>query len=81
MLVKWGKNAKATGYEIQYSTSSTFATANQKIKITGAANVSRTIKSLTAKKRYYVRIRTYKTVTGIGTKYSVWSAVKNVVTK
>lgn len=80
MLVKWGKNAKATGYVIQYSTSSTFASGNKTVTVKGAATVSKTISSLTAKKRYYVRIRTYKTVGGKNY-YSVWSAVKNVTTK
>ena len=42
--------------------------------------VSRTIGNLKAKKKYYVRIRTYKTV-GKTTYYSSWSASKNVTTK
>ena len=80
MLVKWGRNAKATGYVIQYSTNSKFASGNRSVTVKGAATVSRTISSLTAKKRYYVRIRTYKTVSGKNY-YSAWSAVKKVVTK
>lgn len=80
MLVKWGKNAKATGYQIQYSTSSTFASGNKSVTVKGSSTVSKTITSLTAKKRYYVRIRTYKTVSGKNY-YSAWSAVKNVTTK
>ena len=41
---------------------------------------STTIKKLKAKKTYYVRIRTYKTVQG--KKYSsTWSKVKSVKTK
>ncbi len=80
MLVKWDRNAAATGYVIQYSTSSKFASGNKTVTVKGAANVSRTISSLTAKKRYYVRVRTFKTV-GRKNYYSAWSAVKNVVTK
>ncbi len=80
MLVKWGKNAKATGYQIQYSLNSKFASGNKTVTVKGAATVSKTITSLTAKKRYYVRVRTYKTVGGTNY-YSTWSAVKNVVTK
>ena len=42
--------------------------------------VSTKIKKLKAKKKYYVQIRTYKTVNG--TKYySAWSAKKSVKTK
>ena len=80
MLVKWGKNAKATGYQIQYSTSSTFAAGNKTVTFKGAATVSKTIRNLRAKKRYYVRIRSYKTVSGKNY-YSAWSAVKKLTTK
>ena len=80
MTVKWGKNAKATGYQIQYSLNSKFASGNKTVTVKGAAAVSKTISSLTAKKRYYVRVRTYKTVSGKNY-YSAWSAVKNVITK
>ena len=80
MLVKWGKNAKATGYIIQYSTSSKFASGNKTVTVKGAAAVSKTITNLTAKKKYYVRVRTYKAVGGKNY-YSAWSAAKNVTTK
>ena len=77
MTVKWAKNSTATGYEIQYSTSSTFASGNKKVTVTEASTVSKVIGSLTKGKTYYVRIRTYKTVSG--TKYySAWSAKKSL---
>ena len=77
MTVKWAKNSKATGYEIQYSTSKTFASGNKTVKITSKATVSKVIGSLTKGRTYYVKIRTYKTVSG--TKYySAWSAKKSV---
>ena len=77
MTVKWGKNAKANGYQIQYSLSSSFASGNKAVTITSASTVSRVIGSLTKGKTYYVRIRTYKTVGS--TKYwSEWSAKKSV---
>ena len=80
MTVKWGKNAKGTGYQIQYSTSKTFASGNKTVNITKAATVSKVIGSLTKGKTYYVRIRTYKTVGS--TKYwSAWSAAKGVKIK
>ena len=41
---------------------------------------SSTIKKLKAKKKYYVRIRTYKTVNGKKI-YSDWSKSKKVTTK
>ncbi len=77
MTVKWGKNAKATGYEIQYSTSKTFASGNKTVTAAGASTVSKVITGLTKGKTYYVRIRSFKTVTS--TKYrSAWSTVKSV---
>ena len=74
--IKWGKNAKATGYEIWYSTSSSFSTKKTKA-ITKYTTVSTTLSSLTKGKTYYVKIRTYKTVSG-KKYYSAWSVVKTV---
>ena len=68
------------GYQIQYSTSSSFAKGNKTVTVKGASIVSKTITNLTAQKKYYVRIRTYKTVNG-KKYYSAWSAKKNVTTK
>lgn len=71
---------RVTGYQIQYSTSATFASGNKTVYVTSNKTASKAIKNLKAKKKYYVRIRTYKTVSG--TKYySDWSAKKYVTTK
>lgn len=77
MKVTWGKNSKATGYEIMYSTSKSFASGNKTVKIAKASTVSRGIGGLTKGKTYYVKMRTYKTVSG-KTYYSAWSVVKTV---
>lgn len=75
MTVKWGRNAKANGYQIQYSTDKTFKSGNKTVTISSAYTGSKVIGGLTKGKTYYVRIRTYKTVGS--TKYwSVWSAAK-----
>lgn len=84
--VTWNKQATKmatsyiTGYEIQYSTSSKFASGNKSVKVAKYSTLTKTISKLTAKKKYYVRIRTYKTVSGT-TYYSPWSASKYVTTK
>ena len=79
MTVTWGKNAKGTGYQIQYSSKSDFK--SQKTVIVGSAKtVSKTISGLAKKHKYYVRIRTYKT-SGKAKHYSAWSAAKTVKTK
>ena len=80
MTVKWSSNAKATGYQIQYSTSKTFASGNKTATATGASTVSKTITGLTKGKTLYVRIRTFKTVGG-KKYYSAWSAAKTVKVK
>ena len=78
--VTWTKDSKSIGYQIQYSTSSKFASGNKLVTVAKTGTTSKTISKLKAKKRYYVRVRTYKTVSG--TKYySGWSAKKSVKTK
>lgn len=80
LTVKWKKQAsQTTGYQIQYSSKSNFST--QKIvEVSGVSKTSKTITSLAKKRKYYVRIRTYKIVNG--TKYySTWSTVKTATTK
>ncbi|MCD8051489.1 MAG: fibronectin type III domain-containing protein, partial [Clostridiales bacterium] len=79
MTVKWKKNSKATGYQIQYSTNSNFKNAKT-VKVTSASTLSKTISKLTKGKKYYVRVRAYKT-TGGETYRSAWSAAKNVSIK
>ena len=69
-----------TGYQIQYSTSSTFSSGTTTVNAVKYSTVSKTISKLKAKKKYYVRIRTYKIV---NSEYYVspWSAKKYVTTK
>ncbi|MCR5020860.1 fibronectin type III domain-containing protein [Ruminococcus sp.] len=80
LTAKWGKNAKGTGYEIQCSLKSGFSTIAKEAPVTSKATVSKTLTKLTSGKTYYVRVRTYKTVSG--TKYySAWSEPKSVKVK
>ena len=84
MVIKWKKqNNQTTGYQIQYSTNSKFNSVSN-ITINKNKIVSKTVKKLKANKKYYERIRTYKTVKIDGKKtkvYSSWSKVKTVKTK
>ncbi len=73
------KSTQVTGYQIQYSTSKTFSKATTKT-ISSYKTTKYTLKSLSAKKTYYVRVRTYKTVNGVKY-YSGWSTYKYVKTK
>jgi hypothetical protein len=76
MTVKWKKNSKASGYELQYSTSSSFSNA-KKVTVSSGSTVSKTISGLTKNKKYYVRVRSY-IKSGDTKYYSVWSSSKNV---
>jgi len=73
------KTTQVTGYQIQYSTSKKFTNAKTKT-ISSYKTTKYTLKSLSAKKTYYVRVRTYKTV-GKTKYYSGWSTYKYVKTK
>lgn len=78
--VKWKKQfVQTTGYQIQYSVRSSFKNAKT-VTVLSAKTVSRTISRLGKKKKYYVRIRTYKT-SGKTKYYSAWSKAKSVKTK
>ena len=78
--VKWKKQStQTTGYQIQYSTSSKFTSAKS-VTVLKNSTTSAEVKKLKAKKKYYVRIRTFKTVNG-ERHYSAWSKYKTVTTK
>ncbi len=84
--VKWKKQkTETTGYQIQYSTSSKFIGKSTKtVTIDKNGTTSKKITKLKANKKYYVRIRTYKTVKVNGKSkklYSDWSKAKSVKTK
>lgn len=74
------QKTQTTGYEVQYSTNSKFKSGNKKVKIKKNKTISTTVKKLKGKKKYYVRIRTYKSVNGKKI-YSDWSKSKKVTTK
>ena len=79
--VKYAKSTadNATGYQVRYSTKSSMAGAKT-VKVKGINTASKKVTKLKAKTKYYVQVRTYKTVSG-KTYYSAWSAKKSVKTK
>ena len=74
---------RTTGYQVQYSASSKFSKAKT-VTVVKNTTVSKKISKLSGKKKYYVRVRTYKTVKINGKSiriYSGWSKAKTVTTK
>ena len=82
--LSWKKQkTQTTGYQIQYSTSKKFKKAKA-VNVSKNKTTSKSIKKLSSKKKYYVRVRTYKKVKINGkTKkvYSSWSKTKTVKTR
>ena len=71
--VKWAK-ASVTGYQVQYATNAKFR------KVKNAKTLNLTVKKLKAKTTYYVRVRTYKTISKVNY-FSAWTAAKTIKTK
>lgn len=76
-VVKWKKVTGGTKYQIQYSTSSKLKKAKT---VTVNSSSSKTIKKLSSKKTYYVRVRAYKVLNG-KKYYGAWSKIKKVKVK
>ena len=83
--VTWKKQkTQTTGYQVQYSTDKNFKKNNKTVTISKNSTTSKSVGKLKAKKKYYVRVRTYKTVKFGGKSvklYSGWSKAKSVTTK
>ena len=79
--VSWKKvPSQATGYQIQYATNSRFTKGQKSVTVKSYRTTSKNITKLKAKKKYYIRVRSYKKV-GKTTYYSGWSKAKTVKTK
>ncbi len=78
--VIWKKVSGVKGYQVQVATNKKFKKNKKTVTIKKRKTTKTTVKKLKAKKKYYVRIRTYKIVNGKKV-YSSWSKVKSVKTK
>ena len=79
LVIKWKKQKGVSGFEVEYSLKEDFSDSKV-ITIKKGKATGKDIKKLKAKKKYYVRVRAYKTVDG--KKYfSAWSKVKTKKTK
>lgn len=79
------KKASVSGYEIQYSTSKSFAKSKTVTVQVSGNKTGYTIKKLSGAKKYYVKIRAYKNYTDeLGQKvkvYGKWSSTTSKTTK
>ena len=75
----WKKISNSSGYEIHYSTKNSFKDSKS-IKIKGKKTLSKTIRKLKSKKKYYIKIRAYKKVDGKKI-YGDFSKTKNIKVK
>ena len=78
---RWKRQmTETTGYQLQYSTGKKFKKNKKTVTVAKNTATSKTVSKLKAKKTYYVRVRTYKTV-GKAKYYSAWSKPIKVKTK
>ena len=80
IALTWAKVKGVKGYQIQLATDKKFKKNKKTVTIKKQKTTKKTVKKLKAKKKYFVRIRTYKTVNGKKV-YSSWSKAKTVKTK
>ena len=77
--VSWKKDKNASGYEITYSTKKSFK-GKKTIIVKSNKTTSKVVKKLTSKKKYFVKVRSYKQV-GKTKTYGAYSKVKTVKVK
>lgn len=79
--VNWKKiSGSASGYQIYWSDDSKFKHIISKTDISNTSTVTYTGKNLNTGKKYYIKIRAYKTVNGKKF-YGSWSSVKSIKCK
>lgn len=74
------KAKNAVGYQIEYATDSKFKKNKKTVNVKSKKGISKSISGLKGKKKYYVRVRVYKTY-GDAKFYGAWSKAKAVTTK
>lgn len=77
LTVKWKRDSKATGYQVVIAKNKKFKTGKKTANITKNKTTSKTFKKLTKGKKYYAKVRAYKTIDG----KKVYGAYGNIKSK
>ncbi len=80
LTIQWKKLSGVTGYQIVIGLDKKMKKGKKTVTIKKAKTAKTTVKKLKSKKKYFVKIRAYKTVSG-KKHYGSWSAVKSVKVK
>lgn len=80
ITVRWNKVRSASGYQVQCAYDSMFWSPVKKITVRGGRTVSKKIRGLYSRQKYFVRVRAYRVVDG-KKYYGKWSAVKSARAK
>ncbi len=80
LAVFWNKMSNVSGYQIQVATDKKFKKNKKTVTVAKQNASKKTVKKLKVKKKYYVRVRSYKIVNGKKV-YGKWSKIKYVKTK
>ena len=75
MTVTWSGSKVFAGYEVQYSTDSTFKTGVKTVRVSNPSTTSTVIKGLSSGTNYCVRVRSYHVFEGT-TYYGGWSLAR-----
>lgn len=79
VAIQWKKDTKATGYQIKIGTKKNLSGAKT-YTVKSYKTYKKTVSKLKSKKKYYVKVRAYKTV-GKTKLYGAYSSVKSVKVK
>lgn len=77
VIAKWNKISGATGYQIYSATNKTFTKGTKLTTIAGGTVSSAKLGSLTVGKTYYLKVRAYRTVSGMK-QYGAFSSIKYI---
>lgn len=80
LTVKCKKDTQASGYQMVVAQNSAFTKGKKSVVMTKNSTVAKTFTKLTSKRTYYVKVRSYKNISG--TKYyGAYSTVKKIKVK